>query len=231
MQNSGVGMRKVPNDPAGENFYHKTIKDLFAIKCYVHLLTNMVFNLLSLFAMNKKHLLLFVFSYISFACNTHAESYAHDTLVNVLRNEVQFYFDKLKNKETPAYFISLRVVDNKRLFLSSDFGLSSMDENHTRILTPQVRVGSPVLDNFAYLAQNRPSSVYIRTSVNKLTFGLRCHTGHQRSGLERDIGTLRNSRENLPTNEGKPKDKRHGTGFRADICPGGCGNLLRKTIL
>jgi len=120
----------------------------------------MVFNLLSLFAMNKKHLLLFVFSYISFACNTHAESYAHDTLVNVLRNEVQFYFDKLKNKETPAYFISLRVVDNKRLFLSSDFGLSSMDENHTRILTPQVRVGSPVLDNFAYLAQNRPSSTF-----------------------------------------------------------------------
>ena len=118
----------------------------------------MVFNLLSLFTMNKKHLLLFVFSYISFACNTHAESYAHDTLVNVLRNEVQFYFDKLKNKETPAYFISLRVVDNKRLFLSSDFGLSSMDENHTRILTPQVRVGSPDLDNFAYLAQNRPNS-------------------------------------------------------------------------
>lgn len=31
LQNSGVGMRKVPNDPAGENFYHKTIKDLFAI--------------------------------------------------------------------------------------------------------------------------------------------------------------------------------------------------------
>ena len=90
----------------------------------------MVFNLLSLFTMNKKHLLLFVFFYISFVCNTHAESYAHDTLVNVLRNEVQFYFDKLKNKETPAYFISLRVVDNKRLFLSSDFGLSSMDENH-----------------------------------------------------------------------------------------------------
>lgn len=118
----------------------------------------MVFNLLSLFTMNKKHLLLFVFSYISFVCNTHAESYAHDTLVNVLRNEVQFYFDKLKNKDTPAYFISLRVVDNKRLFLSSDFGLSSMDENHTRILTPQVRVGSPDLDNFAYLAQNRPNS-------------------------------------------------------------------------
>ena len=120
----------------------------------------MVFNLLSLFTMNKKHLLLFVFFYISFVCNTHAESYAHDTLVNVLRNEVQFYFDKLKNKETPAYFISLRVVDNKRLFLSSDFGLSSMDENHTRILTPQVRVGSPDLDNFAYLAQNRPSSTF-----------------------------------------------------------------------
>ena len=96
----------------------------------------MVFNLLSLFTMNKKHLLLFVFFYISFVCNTHAESYAHDTLVNVLRNEVQFYFDKLKNKETPAYFISLRVVDNKRLFLSSDFGLSSMDEARTWTTLP-----------------------------------------------------------------------------------------------
>ena len=127
----------------------------------------MVINLLSLFTMDKKHLLSFVFSCI-FVCNTNAESYAHDTLVNVLRNEVEFYFDKLKDKETPAYFISLRVVDNKRLFLSSDFGLSSMDENHTRILTPQVRVGSPDLDNFAYLAQNRPSSTftYERTSTS-----------------------------------------------------------------
>ena len=125
----------------------------------------MVINLLYLFTMDKKHLLSFVFSCI-FVCNTNAESYAHDTLVNVLRNEVQFYFDKLKDKETPAYFISLRVVDNKQLLLSSDFGLSSMEENHTRTLTPQVRVGSPDLDNFAYLAQNRPSTslTYERSS-------------------------------------------------------------------
>lgn len=125
----------------------------------------MVINLLSLFTMDKKHLLSFVFSCI-FVCNTNAESYAHDTLVNVLRNEVEFYFDKLKDKETPAYFISLRVVDNKQLLLSSDFGLSSMEENHTRTLTPQVRVGSPDLDNFAYLAQNRPNTslTYERSS-------------------------------------------------------------------
>ena len=191
----------------------------------------MVFNLLSLFAMNKKHLLLFVFSYISFACNTHAESYAHDTLVNVLRNEVQFYFDKLKNKETPAYFISLRVVDNKRLFLSSDFGLSSMDENHTRILTPQVRVGSPDLDNFAYLAQNRPSSTFTyerpSTSLPLDCDAIPVIKEVVWNGILERYETAVKTYQQMKASQ----DKRHGTGFRADICPGGCGNLLRKTIL
>ena len=85
-----------------------------------------------------------------------SQTLTRDTLVNLLHDEAQFYLDKLKEKEIPAYFISLRVVDQKQLFLSSDFGLYSVDRRHTRTLTPQVRVGSPACDNFAYLAQNNP---------------------------------------------------------------------------
>ena len=86
--------------------------------------------------------------------NVQSQTFEKDTLVAVLRQEAQFYLDQLKKKEIPAYFISFRVTDLKRIALSSDFGLYSADETHTRTLTPQVRVGSPEYDNFTYKSQN-----------------------------------------------------------------------------
>lgn len=75
--------------------------------------------------MRKNHLLAFVLSLIITA-NISGQVYKGDTLACLLHDEAQYYLDKLKDKETPAYFISFRVIDNKTLKLTSDMGVISV---------------------------------------------------------------------------------------------------------
>lgn len=96
-----------------------------------------------------KNILLIIGLYLFSAINLCAQAYSGDKLVNILRNEAQFYLDKLKDREEPAYFISFRVVDEKQTFLSSEFGLSSSRTLHKRSLTPHVRVGNRQTDNYS----------------------------------------------------------------------------------
>ena len=96
-----------------------------------------------------KNILLIIGLYLFSATNLCAQAYSGDKLVNILRNEAQFYLDKLKDREEPAYFISFRVVDEKQTFLSSEFGLSSSRTLHKRSLTPHVRVGNRQTDNYS----------------------------------------------------------------------------------
>lgn len=96
-----------------------------------------------------KNILLIIGLYLFSATNLCAQEYSGDKLVNLLRNEAQFYLDKLKDREEPAYFISFRVVDEKQTFLSSEFGLSSSRTLHKRSLTPHVRVGNRQTDNYS----------------------------------------------------------------------------------
>lgn len=96
-----------------------------------------------------KNILLIIGLYLFSAINLCAQAYSGDKLVNLLRNEAQFYLDKLKDREEPAYFISFRVVDEKQTFLSSEFGLSSSRILHKRSLTPHVRVGNRQTDNYS----------------------------------------------------------------------------------
>lgn len=96
-----------------------------------------------------KNILLIIGLYLFSAINLCAQAYSDDKLVNILRNEAQFYLDKLKDREEPAYFISFRVVDEKQTFLSSEFGLSSSRTLHKRSLTPHVRVGNRQTDNYS----------------------------------------------------------------------------------
>lgn len=96
-----------------------------------------------------KNILLIIGLYLFSANNLCAQTYSGDKLVNLLRNEAQFYLDKLKDREEPAYFISFRVVDEKQTFLSSEFGLSSSRTLHKRSLTPHVRVGNRQTDNYS----------------------------------------------------------------------------------
>ena len=96
-----------------------------------------------------KNILLIIGLYLFSATNLCAQAYSGDKLVNILRNEAQFYLDKLKDREEPAYCISCRVVDDKQTFLSSEFGLSSSRTLHKRSLTPHVRVGNRQTDNYS----------------------------------------------------------------------------------
>lgn len=96
-----------------------------------------------------KNILLIIGLYLFSANNLCAQTYSSDKLVNLLRNEAQYYLDKLKDREEPAYFISFRVVDEKQTFLSSEFGLSSSRTLHKRSLTPHVRVGNRQTDNYS----------------------------------------------------------------------------------
>lgn len=96
-----------------------------------------------------KNILFVIGLYLFSASNLCAQAYSSDTLANLLLDEAQYYLDKLKTREEPAYFISFRVVDEKQILLSSKFGLSSSRTIHQRTLTPQIRVGNRQIDNFS----------------------------------------------------------------------------------
>ncbi len=86
-----------------------------------------------------------------------AQDYTGDTLLNVLRSELDYYKEKLSKREVPAYFLSFRTEDFFYQRVESEFGLGSYSESHTRLFYPQVRVGDSQCDNYMYVAQSRGS--------------------------------------------------------------------------
>lgn len=82
-------------------------------------------------------------------CSVNAQNANNDTLLSIMREEVCSNLNKLKAREVPAYFASLKAEELHKVTLTSDFGLSSTDDVHTRVLAPYVRVGSPQFDNYA----------------------------------------------------------------------------------
>lgn len=94
----------------------------------------------------------------------------NDTVVNILRSEMQLCLEELKAREIPAYFISLKAEDLRTVTLTSDFGLSSTDDVHTCVIAPYVRVGSPQCDN--YSTRGRTTFAEIFDDVNIYTLPL-----------------------------------------------------------
>ena len=80
--------------------------------------------------------------------SVNAQKNNDDTLLSIMREEVCSNLNKLKAREVPAYFASLKAEDLHKVTFTSDFGLSSTDDVHTRVLAPYVRVGSPQWDNY-----------------------------------------------------------------------------------
>jgi len=79
--------------------------------------------------------------------NVHPAS-SQDSLLNILGREIEREIEVLRKQEVPPYFISYRVDDMRITQLEASFGdLMSSDSDRRRILTVQVRVGSPALDN------------------------------------------------------------------------------------
>ena len=91
-----------------------------------------------------------------FACPVFAES---DTLLRILREELAADFEELQQQDVKPYFISFRVHEKWDADIAASFGfLGTSNQDHTRTFTPQVRVGSPELDNFKFNNQSRSGS-------------------------------------------------------------------------
>lgn len=79
-----------------------------------------------------------------------------DTLLRVLREELTADFAELQQQEVKPYFMSFRVQEKWEARVIATFGyLGNSLQQHTRTFTPQIRVGSPELDNFKFNSQSR----------------------------------------------------------------------------
>ena len=57
---------------------------------------------------------------------------------------------QLKQKPVPAYFMSLRMQDSQTLAITSAFGSSVVNDDHSRFIVPNIRIGSKELDNYKF---------------------------------------------------------------------------------
>lgn len=80
----------------------------------------------------------------------------NDTLLRVLREELSADFAELQKQDIKPYFMSFRVQESFTTRITASFGfLGISNQNHSRTFTPQVRVGTPELDNFKFNNQSR----------------------------------------------------------------------------
>ncbi|MCR5434421.1 MAG: hypothetical protein K6F20_08530 [Bacteroidaceae bacterium] len=78
-----------------------------------------------------------------------------DTLLRVLREELTADFAELQKQDVKTYFMSFRVQETWKANIISVFGyLANSLQEHTRTFTPQIRVGSPEMDNFKFNNQS-----------------------------------------------------------------------------
>lgn len=72
-----------------------------------------------------------------------------DILLQTLKEECDNNFAELKKLDPPAYILTYRLEENHSYKISSLFNvINQSDEEHKRVVTIQVRVGSMTMDNF-----------------------------------------------------------------------------------
>ena len=72
-----------------------------------------------------------------------------DKLLQLLKQELDYNMQELKKQELSPYFISFRVIDKQKTGISSSFGVIASSLTHrARMFVPQIRLGSPAMDNF-----------------------------------------------------------------------------------
>jgi len=77
----------------------------------------------------------------------------------VLREELDADFAELQQQDIKPYFMSFRVQETYTSRILASFGfLGVSSHDHTRTFTPQIRVGSPELDNFKFTNQANAGS-------------------------------------------------------------------------
>ena len=84
----------------------------------------------------------------------------NDTLLHVLREELAADFTELQQQDLKPYFMSFRVQETYRANIAASFGfLGTSIQSHERRFSPQIRVGSPELDNFKFNPQSNSGSI------------------------------------------------------------------------
>ena len=77
-----------------------------------------------------------------------------DRLLQLMKQELKYNMEELKKQESVPYYMNMRAMDDYTITVVSSFGaVTSANENRMRTLVPQIRLGSPDLDNFKYNMQ------------------------------------------------------------------------------
>jgi predicted Zn-dependent protease len=77
-----------------------------------------------------------------------------DAILKVLKEELQYSMQELKKQPEPPYFMSLRMTDQNKTTISSEFGAVLENSlSHTCICLPQIRLGNADLDNYKIRGQ------------------------------------------------------------------------------
>ncbi len=99
-----------------------------------------------------RHILISAVVCMGFATASYAQQC--DTLLQTMRQELDYDMQQLKKQDLKPYFMSMRVEDKYQLNMSSNFGvLNGMKDARVRRFTPQIRLGDKALDNFKYTTQ------------------------------------------------------------------------------
>ena len=91
---------------------------------------------------------------LSTICTIMVRAQGQDKLLQLMKQELQYNMGELKKQEHSPYYMSMRTVEAYSLNIVSSFGsISACNEMRERTLVPQIRLGSPELDNFKYSSQ------------------------------------------------------------------------------
>ena len=79
----------------------------------------------------------------------------NDTLLRVLSEELSTDFSELQKQDLKPYFMSFRVQETHAAIIAATNGFLAISQNERkRTFTPQLRLGSPQLDNFKFNNQS-----------------------------------------------------------------------------
>lgn len=77
-----------------------------------------------------------------------------DRLLQIMKEELKYCMEELKKQESTPYYMNMRAMDDYSITVVSSFGaVTTASQNRKRSLVPQIRLGSPELDNFKYNMQ------------------------------------------------------------------------------
>ena len=105
--------------------------------------------------LKTNYLIKLIFSGVLLLCFSSVFSQEQeDRLLQLMKQELKYNMEELKKQENVPYYMNMRAIDDYTINVVSSFGaVASSSESRTRMLVPQIRLGSPELDNFKYNLQ------------------------------------------------------------------------------